>query len=398
LINIFLILNFILFISFFKIDIFIIFIFLLISSLFFNILYLKKILKIKIHFNNKLHFLFFLTLCSAIFFQIAENPKLEWDGVLHWVDKATNFYQNLPIQNFKNLNWSDYPHLGSYIWALFWKGSLLELEYSGRYFYVFFYILSIISITEILIGDSNKTIGRIITCAIIFQLTYDKFLFGGYQEYLIFSTLVSLSKFIFLYQKQKNNGFFFLLIIISGAHLLLWFKHEGLVFFIMLMISILFINKKNRYKAIILVLTVLIVTNQFFIKKFVIGIDGFSGFSIPWLNSSTIQFIDIKILLKNIVTIAQFIIISFLKYPIWLVNIIILPAIFIKHKYIVKEIKWLFIFFILNFLFIFFIYLNTDLNLEWHLRVSLDRVLFQTSGMYLILLTIFLKSFFKKTK
>ena len=71
---------------------------------------------------------------------------MNWDGVANWFYKVQNFYQGGSIDKLNNVPLNHYPHLGSYIWAFFWKNSFLNYEYFGRFFYVFFFLIIIFSI------------------------------------------------------------------------------------------------------------------------------------------------------------------------------------------------------------------------------------------------------------
>ena len=77
-------------------------------------------------------------------------------------------------------------------------------------------------------------------------------------------------------------------------------------------------------------------------------------------------------------------IIVFIKHPLW---IIIFLSIFIQIfllKKIDVNIKYFLICLILNLLIIMGVYISQD-NIDFMLRVTLDRVLFQTSGFYFII-------------
>ena len=52
--------------------------------------------------------------------------------------------------------------------------------------------------------------------------------------------------------------------------------------------------------------------------------------------------------------------------------------------------------FILNFLLIFSFYIFTSLPLEWHLKVSVERVFFEVLGIYFIPIVIFINIYSKK--
>ena len=117
---------------------------------------------------------------------MAHEPKLEWDG-FHWITKSLVFINEQEIQGLQDADMAMYPHLGGYLLALFLKNSYLGLEYFGRFFPIFFYLISIFSIFNMLKIKSEKIIFILIFT--IIYLTYDQYLFAGYQEYYIFSLL-----------------------------------------------------------------------------------------------------------------------------------------------------------------------------------------------------------------
>ena len=137
-INIFFHLNFFLIFSFLEIDLKQILFFLIFFSIILNTYYLYGA-KIKYNYS----FIIYSLIVLAIFFKIAAEPKLEWDGLNHWIAKALIFFNGTNISDIKNHGMAEYPHLGPYIWSFFWKNSLLQYEYLGRLFYAFFYVTCI---------------------------------------------------------------------------------------------------------------------------------------------------------------------------------------------------------------------------------------------------------------
>ena len=381
-INIIINLNILLFISFLNFNIENVFNAIIILSIFFNLLYLKRIKKNNFQNLDQYIYKFFLSfIFLSICFEMASNPKLEWDGLAHWIEKASNFYQNFNIENLKNVGWAEYPHLGSYIWAIFWKASILEKEYFGRFFYAFFYILSIASFVELFFKDKKFLINKIILLIIFIVLSYDKFLFSGYQEYLIFSCLLIITKLTYLFINNQKNNSFLLFIIIIGLHLIFWFKDEGIIFFIIYSLTLIYTLKLNYIKKILLtIIIILLIINQFYLQKYIIGYFGFQD----TINSSDIVgLLQINILIKKIVLITQHILMGFAKHPLW---IIIFTCIIFFINEILKKYRWLLIILILNFFFIFGIFLTTHHPLDWILKVSLDRILFEISSTYMLFL------------
>lgn len=392
-INIIFFIYFCLFFSFLNIDLTILFKIYFLLSLILIVLNLKK-LKLNFKKFNILSFFVFSLLIISIFFSIAQNLKLEWDGH-HWIEKALVFFKNNEIKELKNvLVHNHYPHLGSYIWAFFWKNSFLELEYFGRFFYVYFYIVAIF-----LSFDSLKLDNIIIKLFIILffiLITYEPYLLAGYQEYLIFSSLILASRFISLvdFKTPSNLRLIFLAILI--LYTICWFKDEGIVYFIIFSsVLILLLKNSNISKISFLLVIIGLLLFQYFLQKYFVGIYDFpQKVSISAvLNDIT----DLKILITKIFKIFMHCFIAFIKYPLWL---LVLVSVFIQLFFINKidnHSKYFLLCLILNLIFIVSIFF-TFRNFDFMLKVSLDRLLFQTSGFYIILLLLTIKNlkFFKK--
>ena len=388
-VNIIIFTSILLVLSFFNINLKNIFYVLLLLSL---VMLFKRNKEYILLFNkeNILKFIFFSTITIAIFISTSYVPRLEWDG-FHWIQKAILFFNNKEIQNLKYVGMPEYPHLGGYIWAFFWKNSLLQHEYLGRLFYIYFYIISIFTIFNSLKIESKK-----ITYILIFSLiiiTYDRYLFGGYQEYLIFSTLLISSRFISTVKFKNNIEHNKIILILFFMSILIWFKDEG-IFYFLIFGSLLIIMQKCeiKFKLLYLFGIIFLILSQHYLQKNVIGI---YGFSTEFLSQTVInQILDIKTLIYKTALITKHMLISFLKYPLWI--IIILSLIFLK-SFKGNYLKYLFYALILNFIFIYAIYINdpspikkastdeTGLLYEFVLSVTLDRVIFQTSGFYILL-------------
>ena len=121
---------------------------------------------------------------------------------------------------------------------------------------------------------------------------------------------------------------------------------------------------------------------QYFLQNNLVNIAGSieTNYLINFLNN----FNDIQLLLIRFFKILLNMIIVFIKHPLW---IIIFLSIFIQIfllKKIDVNIKYFLICLILNLLIIMGVYISQG-NIDFMLRVTLDRVLFQTSGFYFII-------------
>jgi hypothetical protein len=145
--------------------------------------------------------LFFLVFVYSVATVIAKTSFLEWDGLEHWIFKAQVYFQGGEYKDLANVPQNYYPHLGSYIWAFFWKNSYLQYEYFGRIFFIFIFATSIFSLISKL---SNKfsLIEKLSVLFIIGSLSTNFYLFGGYQEYLIFFSFFCYSYFMLYFSEN----------------------------------------------------------------------------------------------------------------------------------------------------------------------------------------------------
>jgi len=383
--------NILLFISFFKLNYNYIFYFQIILSFFLILyfLYNKKII-INIFYKKIKIYLSFCFINLTLFFLLANHLRLEWDGLAFWFYKTSAFYQGASFEDLKNLVYQNYPHLGSFIWAFFWKNSYLQIEYFGRFIYIFIYILSIFSITDLL-QKSYSTNFKIIFCVLIILFTYDHMLFGGYQEYLIFSILLFASRFIYEYSFLNRNKFIDLIVILFTANLLIWIKQEGIFYFLFIMLLLIFNVVKNYLKKyIIIIFSILAIGVSIFLFHQLIG--GFN-FQSKLLHNSFIIDLNFFTILKKISWIVYYTFITFLKYPIWiLIFFSFVAIIFLKYN---SKINYFYFFLFLNIIFIFAVFIHTPYNLREMLANASHRLMLQTSGFYIPLFILLLNKYEK---
>ena len=380
LINIILHLSVYLCLSFFKINLQIVFAIQLIIGLIFFINYQKKYL----YFlkENFLIFIFFLSTIFSLFVIIIWDPILTWDGISHWFFKAQIFYQNGEYSQLKEVPMYHYPHLGSYVWAFFWKNNILQLEYFGRFFYVFIFVTTIFSSVEIL-KKNFLDFEKCLIILLIFILTVDKFLLGGYQEYLLFSIFYIISRIFLLLLKQNDYQIKYIyLFYFITSFLFLWIKQEGFFYYIISsIIFILFFQNKLNQKllsllVILFLLSIYILIRIYFHESF--------QFNENISSSNFMKQLSLTILGKKFFYILKYMLISFFKYPIWI--LILFSMFFLNRKKYFEYKKYIIIFLALNFLFIFSIYLYSSYDVVWFLSTSLSRLLFGISGFFILLI------------
>ena len=370
--------------SFLNIDLKIFFRSYFLVSIIFFIYNFKKFKFNDLSKNSLLIFAFFLVIIS-IFFSISQNLKFEWDGHF-WFEKTLIFFNGDGIENLKDTKANPgYPHLGPYIWAFFWKNSIIELEYFGRFFYIYFYVTSIFLILNS-IKNNNQYI-KIFLILFFLLITYELYYFGGYQEYLIFSTLVIASRYINLINLSKIHNLRLIFLVLLLLYINIWFKNEGLVYFLIFSSFLIFFLRISLIKKILFYSFIfLLLIVQYLIKEYFIGLyqyfhsGGFSSYFIY-------NFTSLEILFTKIIKIFYHIVIGFVKHPLWLIIIISVGIQKFFFKDISRENKYFFSCILINLFFIIFVFISQE-NFDFMLKVTLDRLLFQTSGFYLILFLI----------
>jgi hypothetical protein len=364
-----------------------IYFFLIIILAFIN---LKKITfsKIKIDYLFLLLFLFIF----LISIDIADQIYFEWDTKSHWIFKTLNFYQSQKIENLSKFNIADYPHLGSFLWSFFWKFPHSTYEYLGRIFYVFIYLLSIISFSNCL---KTEVYEKIIFSILLISLTYSYAIFSGLQDVLIFSSILLFSRISYLIFEKKNQlGDFVLILILIGIfNILCWFKNEGIFYSLFLLFSLLVNYKFSKICKLYLIFgLVLILLLRVFL---------FNYYNVE-LNSGYFQMketlsLDFFLIFYKLKTITFYIIIYLTQN---LTYIITLPLlVYLIYKYSIRNlISFILVFLILNFIFIYLTYMFKMTEVELLIKASLNRVIFQTSGLYFLAIVIYMNNYRKFSK
>jgi hypothetical protein len=384
--NLILILNIFLLLSFVNIDLKILY--LIFFGINFFIFIFNKIKNNTIYKLN-IYFLLLIFLTFLISIDLANNLYLGWDAKFFWYLKSLNFYENQNFENLKNIPAFDYPHLGSYLWQLFWKYPFNVYEYHGRIFYVFLYTFSIFLLFENLeINVLKKIILILLTILITYSYNIN---FSGNQEILVFSLIIIATKYSFylFYNEKKINRFEIILVILGASNLLAWTKNEALFFFLILIFSLLLTAKLKNNEKIIFILgsLLIIIFKSLIFWKFQTVLSSFEF-------QSTFGEINLINILNKIKVIIFYLTVYIIQIPIYL---ILAPTIFvIFFNFKIDSVKlYIFYFALLNFLFIVIAFLFAMQDVEWQARVGMKRVLFETSGFYLISLLYLIKKSIK---
>jgi hypothetical protein len=393
-INIIIHFTFYLIISFTSVNIEYFFYLEILLSLLFCFIYKKKIYsKLKQYkFKDYKFFLIFVATNLLFFLTIAAYPKLQWDGLAHWVFKSKLFFDGGNYFDLKdNVPFSYYPHLGTFIWGYFWKNSFMGYEYFGRCVYAFIYLLSLFLTTSYFF-DKNKNENlnkQILLTIFLLVISIDFFLFGGYQEYLLFFLFLILGLLSILHLQNLNANFILFLIILN-LNLICWSKQEGFFYVIIIGVILSFFNYKNLKNFLIFLLfTIFICLTSLTLKSFVIE-NGF--FNEKIINPEILEYLNLKVLINDLLIISKHFVISSFKYPVIIIGVSLL-CIFIR-KITNKIDIYFYILFLINLLFIISIYLQTSMDIEYLLPITVDRILLQTSGMYLIYLAYKIRTFY----
>ena len=373
-INILSILTFFLIFSFFEIEIYLIFLALLLISLI-NFFYIDW----KFFFKSPYLLIFFCLFFVVFSTEVSTYPYLEWDAAVNWIFKTLNFKNNYSFQNLENVpGYVGYPHLGPYLWAFFWEISFVNQEYTGRLSFIFVYLMIFFSLIERLkINDISK----IIILIFFIIISYDRILINGYQEPLMFSLCAI---FMILIEKidSSNNNFFNYLFLIICANLILWIKNEGM-FFLMFLSFFIFskkqIDKKNKLFLISFFILLIFIKKNIFITFF-------GDMPFGWVGYTFLPIADLFSLeiIQRLPFLIFQILMNFAKYPIYIIFILCLLHTLFKEKIIKNSLDFLFFFLINLSMSASIFYFVNDANWMHHAKVGLDRMMYQTSGVYLI--------------
>ena len=352
-----------------------------------NILLFKNFIKEKIfQFDNLLFFIFFSLILFILSVNIANNLTLGWDAQTIWFPRAINFYNELNFTEIsQNARMPEYPFFGSLSWAFFWKLSFLDKEYFGRIFYLLIFLVSIFNISDLL---KTSIINKIFFALILILLTYDYWHFRGFQEILIFSFLLIISKYLYYIICEDKTELKYLFIILITSNLIIWTKNEGEIFSLFVYsLIILFSKFSPKIKFVNFILFILIVFVRFFIfeiNNLTVGLqDTFDFRNIFSIFFENLTINNLKIIFINLV-------LTIFKFPIIFLSLMTSVVIFFT-KIEFKKILFIYFYFLLNIGFIFATYLSTTIDINFMVVTGLNRVFFESSALYLLFVMFYLK-------
>ena len=333
----------------------------------------------------------YVALVVVFCLKLSSYAALEWDGLGHWFYKTQIFFQNGSIYDLNKVVYSFYPHLGPYIWSFFWKLSNSEFEYLGRFFYIFIFISSLFCLSNRINNNNLKILFFISSVLLLTEFT----LFGGYQEYFLFSIITIFSSFYFFFEESfQKNKVKFSLLYIAILILLPWVKDEGLVGSFLLLLIIMFTKKYFlKEKLFFLISYFLLIYVSYQLEKNLKSSVDFQ-FEFNYQNLFD-NFLNLKFILNSLSYIIFEYIKVFLRYPIWI--LIFISSFYILRdmddykRYSIALVTTFFIKIFIFFLFYMLLFISyQDLAPIWHLQTSTFRLILSISGLYLVLLVFFI--------
>jgi len=386
LLNVFIFFNISLFFSISPLKIESILLILILYLFFSSIIYFKT----KDNFLYFKNFSFFLLLFYIFAFYIISNPDLGWDGKFHWYKRSLNFYQNMGFENLSTLPKYEYPHLGSFIWALFWKAVPIANEYFGRLFFLFLYLISIFSIVDLIKNKNFKYFLFISLSVICFNINN----FLGNQDILVFSLFLILSRYLYLiFEREQSNLFNFLMFIFIN-NIIFWIKYESVIYFVTSYFVVIFFKLfKKDYKYLYLIFLGLIFSLifKFLIYKY-FQVNFVASFQFSGDYNLRLLF-DFKITIYKLFFIFKYYLISLFKNTIMIISFLTILILFIKNVKLSKENL---IIYVLSNLSTFFIFFIIQSDFEWHVINGIERYMLQYSGFSILFIIIFVNKILKK--
>ena len=384
--NILFICNFILILAIFNVkitEITYIFYFLILISIFYIFFNFNKLTYGK---NFFFYFSFFVLIIIILSVDLAYNLTLYWDAQKMWYPKAMIFYYDGSIAELKNSSYNHYSFLGSLLWAFFWKITNLHYEYFGRMFFLVIFCLSLFNFLGLTKLSKEK---KIISLLFLILLIYDYWHLRGTQEILIFSFLLICSKYLFNILFENKNDVYNIIFILLTLNLIVWTKNEGIIVSLLITsILFIFLKKNLKFRIILVLLFSLLVFLRFYIFK-IYGLNVDLSTDFDFQNIFNIFFNNFSI--NNLLLISKYIIISFLKFPHVILSLICSVIVAFDRK-LFKKSLFLYFYLFTSILFIFFVYLSSDQNINRAVSTGSLRLMFEFSAPYLLFVVLLLKS------
>jgi hypothetical protein len=221
-------------------------------------------------------------------------------------------------------------------------------------------------------------------------MTFDHALFSGYQEPLMFALIIFIFALIYKVNNYNNLNIFHWMCVLN-ANLILWVRNEGMAFIFFILLILLIekkITKKIKLFFILSFATIILIKFSIFSFYFSENIIGWKGYQFINFN----QILSFETFRRLLLLIFQLNIVFF-KYPLYVIFILLIFYLFFTKNYKYVELKYLTFFFLNILMSISIYYLVADPKWYFHASVTLDRILYQSSGVYLIFILGFMKKY-----
>ena len=329
--------------------------------------------------DNKILYFFLLFFVLLISIDISNNFGYTWDTKKYYLHKATAFYQNYFINDF--VKKIEYPHFGTYIWSFFWKNNLINSEYTGRLIYGYIYVFSIFYFIN---SFNCEKYLKILISTLLILITYKTNLFDGRPDILMFAFFLFISKHLNeIFHKNKFNllNIFFVILLLN---LIIWTKSEGIAYVILIGLTLLIFARGSLNKKLIFSSLILAVI---FIKYFTYYYYGISlNPHHDTFNIEAMNVIDFNFVFTRSFDIINWYIIYLLTNPIIILSLISLSIIFFRYKKLLIKFDYLYFFLIAKFFVLFVTFFVTVYPMPFHVKYSLDRIIFHSSGLFLLII------------
>ena len=335
---------------------------------------IKKNFKI----DNKILYFFLLFFVLLVSIDISNNFGYTWDTKKYYLHKSTAFYQNYFINDF--VKKIEYPHFGTYIWSFFWKNNLINFEYTGRLIYGYIYVFSIFYFIN---SFNCEKYLKILISILLILITYKTILFDGRPDILMFALFLFISKHLNeIFHKNKFNllNIFFVILLLN---LLIWTKSEGIAYVILISLTLLIFAKGTLNKKMIFLSSIFVVI---LLKYFTYHYYGISlnphhdTFNIESMNK-----IDFNFIISRSLDITSWYIVYLFTNPIIIFSFISFLIIFFKNKKLLTKFNYLYFFLIAKFFVLYVTFFVTAYPMPFHVKYSLDRIIFHSSGIFLLI-------------
>jgi len=365
------------------------FIYILICLLIFIYTYLYKNFELEKYKTGFEALLILFIIFFIISVSVATELKFGWDAKYFYYIKALFFVEDQILYDIKRFIFGTWhPHLGSYYWAFFWNLMSVQSEYFGRLFYVFVLIFSLFYLCHDGLKDKFR---NTIIFILLILLFYNYERFSGLQEILIFSYLAILSKYFSKLKILEKKYFIFFIIL--GCNLIIWLKVEGIIYSSILILLLNFTkqipNKHKIHSSIFFICLVIfkIIIYQFFNEKtnFLVEASGHPYYL------EYIYNLNIDLILNKLKFIIPYLVYYSLNNVFFISGILILIMLNFK-KNSDDYIKIINSYFILNIIFIFTAYIFRDMEVEYSIKSTMERVVFTSSGFFVFLVIDFFKN------